>query len=176
MTKVVRTIVIGAAMSLAVVTQAHALNTRTWISGTGVDQAGCDPIATPCRSLQFAHDQTSAGGEIDVKDSAGYGSVAITKAIAIVGDGSLAGVLAPANGNAITISAGSSDKIVLRGLTIEGAGSASYGILFNSAGTLDISDCTIQNFTGDGILLRPTVGTPALFVTNTVSVHNANHG
>ena len=86
---------------------ASALNARTWISGKGVDQAGCGPAASPCRSLQYAHDQTSAGGEIDILDAAGYGSLVITKAISIVNDGAgLAGVLA-AGGRAIEINCGS---------------------------------------------------------------------
>ena len=55
-------------------------NVRTWVSGKGVDQAGCGPIANPCRTLQYAHDVTASGGEIDVADGAGYGAVAIAKA------------------------------------------------------------------------------------------------
>lgn len=101
---------------------AYALNNRTWVSGSGTDAAGCGPIATPCRSLQHAHDQTNVGGEIDVKDSAGYGSVVINKAITILDDGSIAGVLAAANASAITVSAGATDDVFLKGLTIEGAG------------------------------------------------------
>ena len=79
---------------------ALALTTRTWISGKGVDQAGCGPIATPCCTLQYAHDNTADSGEIDVLDSAGYGSLRIGKSISIVSDGALAGVLAPADGGA----------------------------------------------------------------------------
>ena len=82
------------AISMALATQAHALNARTWISGKGSDVAGCGPIANPCRTLQFAHDQTSPGGEIDVLDPAGYGSVVINKAINIINEGGVAGVVA----------------------------------------------------------------------------------
>lgn len=163
-------------------TSAFALNTRTWISGTGVDQAGCGPIATPCRTLQYAHDQTSSGGEIDVKDSAGYGSVVITKAINIVGDGSLAGVLAPATGNGITINAGGADKIILRGLTIEGAAVGYNGIVFNSGGALDVANCVIQNFVGtgpaigNGILLAPASGAPVFTIADTNLSYNGFAG
>src|SRR4051794_15750079 len=101
---------------VSLTTQAYALNTRTWISGSGNDQAGCGSIASPCRTLQYAHDNTAPGGEIDVKDSAGYGAVSINKAITIVGGGSLAGVLASAGTIAIRIIAGANDGIVLRGL------------------------------------------------------------
>ena len=172
---------IGAAFSVAIAGTAQAQNARTWISGTGVDQGGCGPIATPCRTLQYAHDVTNAGGEIDVKDSAGYGAVTITKSIAIVGDGSLAGVLATAGSDAITISAGASDTIVLRGLTIEGANVGRNGIVFNSGKSLDVAFCTIQNFvggttTGNGIILQPLSGTVSASIVDTTSSHNASTG
>ena len=154
---------------------AQALNTRTWISGSGVDNASCGPIATPCRTLQWAHDNTSPDGEIDVKDSAGYGAVTITKAIAIVGDGSLAGVLAPAGGDAITVNAPAGSKVILRGLAIEGAGSGNNGIVVNTVGVLDIANCVIQNFygaaTASGILIPPSGGTVTVSVVNTLLSH-----
>ena len=175
MTKAVRTIAVGAAISLSAA-QAHALNTRTWISGKETDAAGCGPIATPCRTLQFAHDQTSSGGEIDVLDSAGYGSVIITKGISVVGDGVIAGILAGAGANAITINAGASDKILLRGLTIEGAGVGLNGIIFNSGGGVDVANSVVQNFMSYGILAQPTSGSPAIVVTNTDISHNGATG
>lgn len=173
---------LGAAALLA--SPAHALNARTWISGTGSDDADCGAIATPCRTLQFAHNQTFIGGQINVKDSAGYGSVAITKAITIVGDGSLSGVLAPSGEAAITIDAGSNDKVVLRGLTVDGGGVGVNGIVFNSGGALDITNCVVQNTvasganTGNGILLRASSDntTTLINISGTIVSNHANHG
>src|SRR5450432_688710 len=103
---------VGAA-SPAWATQA-GLN-RAWVSGHGVDQAGCGAPVTPCRSLQYVHDNiVAAGGEIDILDPAGYGAVTITKAVSIVNDGvGTAGVQA-ASGNAVTINAGANDTVYLR--------------------------------------------------------------
>ena len=151
---------------------ASALNTRTWISGKGVDQAGCGPIATPCRTLQHAHDNTVPGGEIDVLDSAGYGSVAISKAISIVSDGSVAGVLASAGGTAITITAGQGDAVTLRGLTIEGAGVATYGVVLKSAAYLEIARCVVTAFAEAGIDLQMTSGAPRVVVSDTTLSRN----
>lgn len=176
MSKFATTAVGSAVACLLLATPAQALNTRTWISGTGVDQAGCGPIANPCRTLQYAHDNTSPGGEIDVKDSAGYGTVTISKAISIVGDGSISGVLGTASADAIVINAGVSDTIILRGLTIEGAGVASNGVVFNSGGKLDITNCVVQNFTSSGIRLQPASGSPVFFIANTVTSHNSQIG
>ncbi|WP_158818603.1 hypothetical protein [Methylocapsa sp. S129] len=66
---------------------AQSLN-RAWVSGHGADAAGCGAPASPCRSLQYVHDNIiAAGGEIDILDPAGYGAITITKALSIVNDG-----------------------------------------------------------------------------------------
>ena len=171
--------VIGLALAA---TSAQAANTRTWVSGKGVDQAGCGVVASPCRTLQFAHDNTSAGGEIDVLDAAGYGSVVITKSINIVNDGvGVAGVLTPAGGTGITIGAQSSDKVVLRGLTIEGASVGANGIAVLSVGTLDVANCVMQQFVGqnggtnnlgNGIIVAAMTGAPTIVLSNTTSTGN----
>ena len=140
---------------LATAFPAHAQNARTWISGVGVDQAGCGTIASPCRTLQYAHNATVAGGEIDVKDPAGYGSVTITKAISIINDGvGTAGVLATAGNNAITINAGAGDSVTLRGLTIEGSGVGNNGIELKAGAGVTIANCVVQGFAGDGAYLK----------------------
>lgn len=149
---------------------AFALNARTWVSGAGVDQASCGTIASPCRTLQYAHDQTAASGEINFKDAAGYGSVIIAKPISIINDGiGVAGVLAPSGGAAITIVAGSSGDVTLKGLTIEGAGAGTYGVQFSVGRNLTITDSYISGFKTAGIgLIAPgkiaaTVASTRLF-------------
>ena len=159
-------------------------NARTWISGKGVDQAGCGAIASPCRTLQYAHDATASGGEIDIADGAGYGSVSITKAINIINEGAgVAGVLASAGGTAITIFAPTDADVVLRGLTIEGAGTGRAGVVLLRTGSLTIANCLVQNFVGEndgagnGIRLSPSAGaTPKIFVTNTIVQNNGYVG
>jgi hypothetical protein len=170
---------LGAMFSVMLATPGQALNARTWISGKGSDAAGCGPVASPCRSLQFAHDQTSAGGEIDVLDPAGYGSLVITKAINVINEGvGVAGVLAGAGGNAITINAGNGDNVVLRGLTIEGAGAGANGIVFNSGAGMQVSNCLIQSFVGgdenhgNGILIKNTIGIPQITLVDTTISNN----
>lgn len=166
----------AAIAAVCAVAPAHALNTRTWVSGKGVDQASCGPIATPCRTLQYAHDNTTAGGEIDVLDSAGYGSIVIAKAISIIGDGSVAGVLGSAGGTAVTINAGQSDAVTLRGLTIEGAGTATYGVVLKSGGYVEISRCVVTAFAETGIDLQMTSGAPRVVVSDTTLSRNGGVG
>ena len=179
--KTISAAILGAANLIALALPAQALNTRTWISGKGADNAGCGPIATPCRTLQFAHDQTVAGGEIDVLDPAGYGAVTITKAISIVNDGvGVAGVLSAAGGNAVTINAAAGDRVLLRGLAVEGAGTGANGIVLNAGGYLTIENCSIRDFraaapNGNGLWLKPS-GQTRLFVSNTTIANNGGIG
>jgi hypothetical protein len=141
---------------------------RTWVSGMGTDSGACTRAA-PCRTFAFALTQTAAGGEIYVLDPAGYGTVAVTKAVSIVNDGVGVAAIVASSGNAITINAGANDSVHLRGLTIEG-GSGSYGILFNNGGNLAIENCVIRNF-ADGIIITPS-GSSSFSVSNTIASNN----
>src|ERR1035437_7928462 len=97
---------------------AHALATRTWVSGHGADSGAC-ALAAPCRTFAFALTQTASGGEIDVLDPAGYGTMTITKAVSIVNDGvGVAGIQPGSGFSGVTINAGAFDSVHLRGLTI----------------------------------------------------------
>jgi hypothetical protein len=95
------TIVIAAGLALAAMLPAlpaQAQNTRSFVSGLGNDLNNCS-LAAPCRTFQHTHDQTNAGGEIAVLDTAGYGAVTITKSISIVNPGGVeAGISVPSGG------------------------------------------------------------------------------
>ena len=65
---------------------AEAQPTRVFVAAQGLDTNPCT-FAQPCRTFQKAHDTVAAGGEIDVLDPAGYGTVLISKAISIQGHG-----------------------------------------------------------------------------------------
>jgi hypothetical protein len=153
---------------------AQAGPNRTWVSGHGVDSGGCALVA-PCRTFAFALTQTAAGGEIDVVDPADYGTVTITKAISIVNDGIGVAAIGAGSGNAITINAGASDSVHLRGLTIEGLGSGSNGILFTTGGNLAIENCVIGNFVTAGINIVPSTSS-SFSVSNTIASNNLANG
>jgi hypothetical protein len=146
---------------------------RIWVSGHGVDQAGCGAPTAPCRSLQYAHDNIASGGEIDILDPAGYGAVTISKAVSIVNDGvGTAGVQA-SSGEAITIDAGTA-AVVLRGLDIEGVGAAD-GVHFVAGRSLSIEDSTINGFAEFGIRFEPMTS-GYLYVSDTRVTNTINSG
>ena len=134
----------------------HAGNQRTFVSANGVDTNPCS-LAAPCRTFGIALGQTNAGGEIVVLDSGGYGSTSINKAVSIVvPQGIYAGVSVFAATDGFVISAGPTDEVVLRGLTINNQG-GNNGIVFNTGAALYVESCTIRGFTGGsmGSLWRP---------------------
>src|ERR671918_202732 len=59
-----------------VATPAHAQATRTWVSGVGDDVNPCSRTA-PCKTFAGAISKTAAGGEINVLDPGGFGTVNI---------------------------------------------------------------------------------------------------
>ena len=121
---------------------AQAQATRTWVSGVGDDANPCSRTA-PCKTFAGAISRTAAGGEINCLDPGGYGVVTITKSITIDCLHTLGGVLA-AGANGINVNAAGSDRIVLRGLDINGVGSGLTGILFSSGASLHVEDSVIS--------------------------------
>ena len=113
------------------------------------------PSASPCATFQAALALTLAGGEIFVLNSADYGPLTISKAVSITSEGAAAGILAT-SGAAITISAGASDVVNLRGLTIDGANSGTVGIQFVSGKSLTVQKSFVRNFTNSGISFAPS--------------------
>src|ERR1022692_3410931 len=126
-------IAIGLAL-IGALSAAPAQAQRVFVAAQGSDTNPCT-FAQPCRSFQQAHDTVAANGEIDVLDPAGYGALTITKAISIQGHG-YSGISVPSKGNGITINSGNADSVNLRGLLIDGVGTGSAGVVFNSGAFL----------------------------------------
>jgi hypothetical protein len=147
----------------------------TFVSGLGSDSNPCTRTQ-PCLTFAHALVNTNAGGEIVVLDPGDYGPLVINKAISIVNDGvGTVGIRALSNGTAITINAGPSDNVSLRGLTIEGAGVGNTGIVFNSGQSLTIGNCVIRHFMGNGIDFLPNASS-RFSVSSTLVAENGSFG
>jgi hypothetical protein len=176
MTRIVLPIAVLTTM-LALSLPAQAQLTRTFVSAAGNDSNPCT-ITQPCQSFAHAYSLTAANGIIAALDPGKYGPLTITGPITINGNG-WAAITAPAAGNGITITAGASDNVALIGIEIDRAGAGYNGIVLNAAGSLTVTNCTVQNFvhngnsfTGNGILLLPTSGAITFAITNTVASNN----
>jgi hypothetical protein len=111
---------------------------------------------------------TNAGGEVIVLDSAGYGAFSIGKAISIIAPSGVYAGISVFSGDGIDVTAGASDTVILRGLTVNSQGGAN-GIVFNTGGTFHIENCVINAFGGDGIQFN---GPGKLIVRDTISRGN----
>jgi hypothetical protein len=139
-----------AAILPAIPAQATSL-TRTFVSASGSDSNPCT-ITQPCATFARAYSLTTPQGIVAALDPGKYGPITITGPVTINGNG-WAAITAPANGNGITINAGQTDFVALRGLEIDGGGPCcgDRGIVINAVGRIDIADCVIQGFASEGI-------------------------
>ncbi|WP_310467660.1 hypothetical protein [Sphingomonas sp.] len=161
MSSVIRLIV--AAFLLALAGPAFAQATRTWVSGVGDDVNPCSRTA-PCKTFAGAISKTAAGGEINCLDPGGFGTLTITKSITVDCSGTFGSTLNSGGINGFVINDSLSAtpgtaKVVLRGLSINGAGTTPglNGIRFLSGRELVVENVFIQNQGGgNGISLQPS--------------------
>jgi hypothetical protein len=150
---------------------------RTFVSAsTGSDSNTCTRVA-PCLTFAAALENTSAGGEIDVLDPGDFGPVTLTGSITIDGgNGLVAGIGVAPGTSGITVNAGASDVINLRGLAFDGYGeTGASGVVFNSGSRLVIERCMFQGFDTAGIAFTPGTGsatTAQMFIDSSTIVGN----
>ena len=159
----------------------RAQNAKSWVANYGSDALPCT-LAQPCASLQRAHDQTVAGGEVGALTPGDYGGagipnqLAINKSIGITNDGTgETGILAIFE-RGIAVNTGAGGVVSLRGLVIDGQGGGTEGIHIFSASAVHIQNCVIRNFEGSGavgIFVRVGNNT-ALFVSDSIIFNNGN--
>jgi hypothetical protein len=152
-------------------TQAQA--TRTWVSGVGDDVNPCSRTA-PCKTFAGAISKTANGGEIDVLDPGGFGTVNITKALTIDGTtgSGFGSILASGTFGVIVNANPTNDIVTLRNLSINGAGSqvsqsGTSGVRYLAGKALIVQNCSIFGFTQKGIDASALASSGELVVSNT---------
>jgi hypothetical protein len=159
--KSLRVVISLVAIFVVVTSAAYGAANRTWVSHTGKDSNACT-VASPCLTFAGAYAKTNPGGEIDALDAGDFGPLAINKAITIDGgNGQLATIYQQASAwYGIAVSAGPSDTVTLRNLSIHGTwpaptktGTAGIGVVL--AQTVHIEHCVVTGFL-TGISIEPT--------------------
>jgi hypothetical protein len=144
--------------------------TRTWVSGVGNDANPCSRTA-PCKTFAGAISKTATAGEISVLDPGGFGAVTITKGLTLNGTGTLAGILNATGVTGIIVNAPATDTVIIRDVSINGAGTGANGVSYTGGKTLMLDHCWIygQNFsaTSRGINVNKTAA-GNLKVLNTI--------
>jgi len=117
---------------LTIADLASAADNTRYVSISGKNTNPCT-LSQPCRTLQRGINITPAGGELRILDSGDYGPNGnIRKPMKITGNGNTIFV---ANGIAIN----KTDIVVtLRGLTLDGQGTAATGVNIIAANTVRI--------------------------------------
>src|SRR5258708_37417660 len=137
--------------SMAIAVLANAQHTRTWVSGVGDDVNPCSRTA-PCKTFAGAISKTAAGGIINCLDPGGFGAVTITKSLTIDCTGTFGSVLS-SGVQGIIINGLTTDKIVLRGIDINGAGTTlgTNGVNVIQAASVALFNVRIANYSGAGV-------------------------
>src|SRR5438876_3107599 len=169
MKRVSMQLAVGIVFSLLVATSAWAQVARVFLAGTGNDAGDCTNQATPCRSLQGAVTQCPVDGEIIILDNGGYGGATIAKSLTVNASAGVVAFIA----RTITVNIASTDKVVLRGLSMNGkVFGDGYGIAFTGGGTLVVENSVIAGFGTAGI--NQTFAGSNLIVNNCEFRNNVN--
>jgi hypothetical protein len=159
---------------VAIATFANAQATRTWVSGVGDDVNPCSRTA-PCKTFAGAISKTASPGIINCLDPGGFGAVTITKSITIDCTGTLGSALSSGVQGIVVNTGLTTDKVVLRGLDINGAGVTlgTNGVSISQAGSVTIENCNIANYSGVGVRTSNTSNAISVFISNT-NIINVN--
>ena len=165
---------IVAALAIAAAPALGATAQRTFVASTGSDTHPCS-IVLPCRGFAAAIAQTSAGGEVIVLDSAGYGPATIAKSVSIIAPAGVYAGVAVMGGNGLTITAGPGVVVVLRGLSINGQGGVvGISVSLDLGARLHVENCVISGLaTG---LKATAIDNSSLLVSGTVIRDNSGDG
>ena len=128
--------------------EAQTLLSKIFIASTGSDSNDGAP-STPKRTLQAAHNAVAIGGEIVILNTAGYGSLSISKDVSVTAPPGINGFITVSSGTAVNIQANL--KVALRGLTIQGTSSqAITGIYSSGVQSAVIDSCRVSGFGNAG--------------------------
>lgn len=141
-------------------TGAFAQATRTWVSGVGDDVNPCSRTA-PCKTFAGAISKTADKGEISVLDPGGFGVVTITKSITLNGTGTLAGILSAGSPGGVTVNdinaaVPNSSVVILRDISINGAGTGTSGVRYLSGKSVMLDHCWMYGLTSRGVDVSKT--------------------
>jgi hypothetical protein len=152
----------AAAAALSLLSLAAPANAQflTYVSATGNDANNCFVLAAPCKTLQRAINQTSAGGEVRLLSrliSNGF----VNKNITIDGGrNTLIGTVAVNSASAI---------VAVRRLDLNGVNGFPAGLNILSAAAVHVEHCTIERYQQDGILLGASAATELSVSDSTIA-------
>ena len=165
---------LAAALCAIATHDAMAASQRTFVASYGMDTNACTLLA-PCRSFATALAQTVPGGETVVLDSAGYGPFTVSQAATILAPAGVYAGISVFSGAGITVNAGATDKVTLRGLTVNSI-SGAQGIVYASGAALYLDNVIVTGFTsgaGAGGLVAAAAASGSIYVIDSAFRDNS---
>jgi hypothetical protein len=149
--RVVITLIGSAFVCLMLAGVSKAQIPQAFVSSHGSDKNPCT-TDKPCQTFNQALSVLQAGGEILVQDSGDYGNgFTINKSVTIDAGGFTASVTSTAATDLCTINAGASDRVVLRGISFNGASVGNNAVNVTHVGSLYVERCSITGFVNIGV-------------------------
>lgn len=145
---------------------------RTFVSTLGSDANPCS-LASPCRAFQAAINAVDPGGEVVALDSGGYGTMIITKSVAVIVPPGVHAAITANGVDGVNVNA-PGISVVLRGLYLSGTGTNGIGIHFVQGATLHVENCVVSGFTGNAYAGIYQDATGHMFVKDTIVRNNYN--
>jgi hypothetical protein len=140
-----------AALTLTFAAASSAQSSSVYVAYNGSDSNPCTRPA-PCQTITHALTVVPAGGVVDIIASGSYDIFTVTQAVTVEANPGLTVLIpVPSNTTGIQISAGASDSVKLKNLSLWTTGTTvtdlnSIGILENSAGELIVENCAARGF------------------------------
>ncbi len=183
---------------------ALAQNPVSYVSMLGNLTNPCSAPNLACITLQRGIDRTNAGGVVRIISPGSYGTADITKGMSIIADGvdgAIVGATIGTPASAVQVRVPATDVVTIRGVLIDPLTDINrHGIYFSSGAALHVqnclirrgaaaiffrpsaadseltvSDCTIADSIGAGIVIAP-LGGSAKVVLDRVRMFNRSQG
>ncbi|HEX7190740.1 MAG TPA: hypothetical protein VF381_04115 [Thermoanaerobaculia bacterium] len=132
------TIGVLAVLCSLIAVSSSAQNARSFVATTGNDANNCTR-GSECRTFTRALAVTNTGGEVVAVDSGGFSPFYLSKAVTVIG---APGVVAAVNGT-VSVNATSTDRFVIRNLTINTTYPSADSIHATNFSDLFIENCKL---------------------------------
>jgi len=172
-------LVFSVASLMSAATAFAANGTFVQPSSPSATDAGTCTLTQPCLTITKALTVTDPTGQVNIVSPGDFAeSLTITTGVTLYAVNGDIRLLPPSGQPGITISAGTSDNVNLRGFQIIGTAGGTTGIVVNSLAKLSLRGMGVSGFSGVGISFAPSSAgsfVPVLYMEDSIARYNAGN-